>query len=444
MAKAKEHMQVLVPVDEQPYEVPKNWQWVRLGALYDVNPKVVADNDVDAAFVPMEKIAPGMVSEFTYDVQPWEKAKKGHTTFANGDVAFAKISPCFENRKSMILENLPNGIGGGTTELIILRNPKMDQKYTFWMVSTDHFISGGCKTYSGTVGQQRISMDYVKSYPVPVPPLPEQRRIVDRIESLFAKLDEAKEKAQAVADGFETHKAAILHKAFAGELTEGWREKHQGNESEWVNCCLNDLAVRIFDGPFGSNLKSDDYVDHGIRVVRLENLKNLWFDDSKQSFVTEEKYKSIEKHTVYPSDLIMSTFIADETKVCQLPLYVGFAVNKADCIGIRLKDTVSTDFIKYFLASKDVYDLLTNHIHGATRPRVNTQQIKSIPIALPSLSEQREIVRILDSLLSKEQQAHDAALAVIDRIDAMKKAVLAKAFRGELGTNVAEEEAIRF
>ena len=223
----------LVPEGDQPYKVPENWCWIHLGELYQINPKNLAEDFVDAAFIPMEKIAPGFVNEYSFDVQPWCKAKKGHTQFADGDVAFAKISPCFENRKSMLLNNLPNGIGGGTTELIILRQSHMNQKYTFWFISQEQFIRGGIATYSGTVGQQRISMDYVRTYPIPVPPLAEQQRIVDRIESLFAKLDEAKQKAQDALDSFETRKAAILHKAFTGELTAQWRKEHGVGMESW-------------------------------------------------------------------------------------------------------------------------------------------------------------------------------------------------------------------
>ena len=121
---------VLVPEHEQPYPIPDNWCWTRLDRLYMINPKNKADDNIDAAFIPMEKIVPGMVSEYTFEIQPWGKAKKGHTQFADGDVAFAKISPCFENRKSIIVNGLPNGIGGGTTELIVLRQSAMNQKYT--------------------------------------------------------------------------------------------------------------------------------------------------------------------------------------------------------------------------------------------------------------------------------------------------------------------------
>lgn len=217
----------LVPEDEQPYPVPENWCWVKLKYLYTINPKNIANDDIEAAFVPMEKISAGTNGAFQFDIQPWGKAKKGHTQFADGDVAFAKISPCFENGKSMLVQGLPNGIGGGTTELIVLRQPSVNQKFTYWLITTDDFVQGGSRTYSGTVGQQRISMDYVKEYPIPLPPLPEQQRIVTLIENLFADLDAAKEKLESITGVaklnettglIDTMKKSILARAFRGEL----------------------------------------------------------------------------------------------------------------------------------------------------------------------------------------------------------------------------------
>ena len=156
--------------------------------------------------------------------------------------------------------------------------------------------------------------------------------------------------------------------------------------------------------------------------------------------MTEEKYSSISGHTVYPTDLIMSTFIADEIKICQMPEYIGYAVNKADCIGIRVSDAADKLFVLYFLSSKQTFNHLFNQLHGATRPRMNTKQIKAIPVPLPTLTEQHEIVRILDSLLSKESAAKAAAERAISQIDTMKKSILARAFRGELGTNDPNDE----
>ena len=139
--------------------------------------------------------------------------------------------------------------------------------------------------------------------------------------------------------------------------------------------------------------------------------------------------------------MIMSTFIADETKVCQMPQYIGFAVNKADCIGIRVKNTTNTQFLLYYLSSRDVFNLLFKQLHGATRLRVNTKAIKAIPVHLPELEEQTEIVRILERSLRSEEQVKETAEQVIDQIDTMKKSILARAFRGELGTNDPSDES---
>ena len=286
----------LVPESEQPYKVPKNWCWVRLGDLYQINPKNHAEDFVDAAFIPMEKIAPGFANEYSFDVQPWCKAKKGHTQFADGDVAFAKISPCFENRKSMLLNNLPNGIGGGTTELVILRQSQINQKYTFWLVSQECFIRGGVATYSGTVGQQRISMDYVRTYPIPVPPLAEQQRIVDRIESLFAKLDEAKQKAQDALDSFETRKAAILHKAFTGELIG----KHSA-----ATTTLEEITTCIRIGPFGSALHKEDYILGGVPVVNPKHIVQQKIVPEEKTTVSIQKAEELSSYILQKNDIIL-------------------------------------------------------------------------------------------------------------------------------------------
>jgi len=412
----------LVPESEQPYEVPGNWCWVWLGQLYQINPKNLAEDFVDAAFIPMEKIAPGFVNEYSFEVQPWCKAKKGHTQFANGDVAFAKISPCFENRKSMFLNNLPNGIGGGTTELVILRQSHMNQKYTFWFVSQEQFIRGGVATYSGTVGQQRISMDYVRTYPVPVPPLLEQQRIVDRIESLFTKLDEAKQKAQDALDSFETRKAAILHKAFTGELTAQWRKKHDIARENWIIKPLSKVTnnhdsqriplskaersnlSRIYDyyGASGVIDKVDRFIFEGKNLLIGEDGANLVTRSKPIAFIAEGQYW-VNNHAH-----ILST-----------------------------TSEMLLDFLCYYINSID----LTPYVTGSAQPKMTQAKMNKIPIPVPIIDEQTEIVLILDDLLAKEQQAKEAAEKVLEQIDLIKKSILARAFRGELGTNDPSEES---
>lgn len=429
--------QALVPADEQPYEVPENWVWVRLGSLYEVNPKNKAADELDAAFIPMEKISAGMLSEYSYETQEWCKAKKGHTQFADGDVAFAKISPCFENRKSMMLNNLPNSIGGGTTELIILRNASINQKYTFWLVSDERFIRGGVQTYSGTVGQQRINMDYVRSYPIPLPPLSEQQRIVERIEELFAKLDEAKERLQEVADSFAVRKAAILHKAFTGELTKQWRCENGVSDESWEEKKFDDCIEKMQNGL--SKRKGDE--GNNIGVLRLANLgeDDLVLDDLRYILLTEKEEKN---YLLSKDDVIMIRVNGSKDNVAR-QIVINTDEKLAFCdhiIRIKYNPNIVARYVMYFSKTnayrKYVED---NMVSSAGQNTISRKGLASLVIPLPSIEEQHEIVRLIDDLLARERSAQQATEQALASIDLMKKSILARAFRGELGTNKASE-----
>ena len=423
---------------EQPYRVPENWRWV-YGKSIMKPMEVKRPTGNVFKYIDIDSIdnKRQIVSE-PKTIKTMDAPSRASRALHPGDTVFSMVRPYLKNI-AYIDSSIADSIASSGFYVCSPIN-SVNKRYNYYLMISPYVIDGLNAFMKGD-NSPSIRKDDLEQFPFPLPPLAEQQRIVDRIERLFAQLDEAREKAQAVVDAFEDRKATILHKAFTGELTKRWREERGIGIDSWERIPLNTICERIFDGPFGSNLKSDDYVENGIRVVRLENIKNLWFDDSKKSFVTKEKYKTIDSHTVIPTDLIMSTFIADEIKICQMPSYIGFAINKADCIGIRLKQSVHQSYILYFLSSKDTYNHLIKMIHGATRPRVNTKQIKEIAIPLACSNEQDEIVRVIDNLFAQEQRARDLAESVIAQIDVMKKAILARAFRGELGTNDTSESA---
>ena len=174
--------------EEIPFSIPANWKWVRIRDVFQLNPKNEADNETLAAFIPMEKISAGYKSDFTFDLVNWGNIKKGFTHFANGDVAFAKITPCFQNRKSAIFHGLPNGIGAGTTELKVLRpyGNTIGRWYLLYFLESPYFIDEA--TFKGTANQQRIVVGYLENKLFPLPPKEEQQRIVAQIEKLFEQL----------------------------------------------------------------------------------------------------------------------------------------------------------------------------------------------------------------------------------------------------------------
>ena len=170
--------------DEIPFEIPITWQWIRIKDIFQINPKNIAGDNCISAFIPMEKIYATYGSEFSYDEVQWKTIKIGYTHFADGDVAFAKITPCFQNRKSVIFCNLPNGIGAGTTELKVLRQfgETINRWYLLFFLESPYFIDEA--TFKGTANQQRIISGYLENKLFPLPPLQEQNRIEKQIKAI--------------------------------------------------------------------------------------------------------------------------------------------------------------------------------------------------------------------------------------------------------------------
>ena len=170
--------------DEIHFEIPASWQWVRIKDIFQINPKNIADDNCISAFIPMEKICATYGSEFSYDEVQWKTIKTGYTHFADGDVVFAKITPCFQNRKSVIFIGLPNGIGAGSTELKVMRpyGETINRWYLLYFLKSPYFIDEA--QFKGTANQQRIITGYLENKFFPLPPKSEQDRIVEQIKQL--------------------------------------------------------------------------------------------------------------------------------------------------------------------------------------------------------------------------------------------------------------------
>ena len=157
-----------------------------MGNVCQLNPRNTVDDGIDAAFIPMNLITDGFNNKHSYIIKKWKEIKQGFTHFANNDVGVAKITPCFENRKSVIFSDLPNGIGAGTTELHIIR-PYCNilPEYILAIFKTDYFITNGVKNFTGTAGQQRINSQFVRDLIAPIPPIHEQYQIVQKITKML-------------------------------------------------------------------------------------------------------------------------------------------------------------------------------------------------------------------------------------------------------------------
>ena len=173
--------------------LPTSWQLCSVKDVFQINPKTNASDSLDAAFVPMSSIEDQYNNKFVFETKKWGVIKRGYTHFQDGDIAVAKISPCLENRKSVVLKDMPNGIGAGTTELNVFRSEIVNPVYGLFFFKSNLFISRCVGTFNGVVGQQRVATKIIEDIDFPLPPLSEQKRIVAKIEDLFAVLDSIKD-----------------------------------------------------------------------------------------------------------------------------------------------------------------------------------------------------------------------------------------------------------
>ena len=245
--------------EEIPFEIPRNWEWARLGCVVEINPRNRVDESSQAGFIPMAYIDAGYGNHFRFDVRKWEELKSGFTHLADGDVAFAKITPCFQNRKSMILAGLPNGIAGGTTELNVLRvfGETLNREFLLYVIKSHYFI--GEAVFKGTAGQQRVRTGYTESKLIPIPPFSEQRRIVGKINEVLP-VAEKYELSQNHLDCLnslirERLKKSILQEAIQGKLVH--QDSQEGSASELLVRIHNEKQKLLSEG----KLRKKDIVD---------------------------------------------------------------------------------------------------------------------------------------------------------------------------------------
>ena len=191
---------------------------VSVSDLFLLNPKSELEDNMKVGFIPMALVEDGFSGNHFYEERTWKDVKRGYCHFQNGDIGIAKISPCFENRKSTIFKNLPNTYGAGTTELVILRPIKVYTKFYLYLFKSDWYVKEGTKYFKGVVGQQRVHKEIFTDLHIPLPPFAEQQRIVEEIEYWFALIDQIEQDKSDLQTVIKQAKSKILDLAIHGKL----------------------------------------------------------------------------------------------------------------------------------------------------------------------------------------------------------------------------------
>ena len=429
--------QALVPAEEQPYEVPENWVWVRLGGVTQVigggTPSTSKKEYYDGGTISW--LSPVDLSNYN---NIYISHGNKMITLEGLNNSSAKLLPkdtvCLTSRAPIgyvaIAENELSTNQGFKS---FLPSPTYLARFLYWYLKGNKELLES--KASGTTFLE-LSASKAATIEFPLPPLSEQQRIVERIEELFAKLDEAKERLQEVADSFAVRKAALLHKAFTGELTKQWRLENGVSDESWEEKKLGEVGSWLGGGTPSTN--REEYWDNGnILWITSKDMKSAVIEDTLMKVneigVKNSSANYIEKPAilvVMRSGILRRTFPVAMVKK-------PFTVNQ-DLKAI-IPDEDDLEFLYWMLLSNEQRILNTCMKNGTTVESINSNALKDLTFKCPTLPEQHEIVRLIDDLLARERSAQQVTEQALASIDLMKKSILARAFRGELGTNKASE-----
>lgn len=421
--------QALVPAEEQPYEVPENWVWVRLGAIAEIvtggtpskkHPEYYGGN------FPFYKPSDLDQGRLTYDASEYlsEEGKNVSQIIPKNSTAVCCIGSIGKCGYLMC--------EGTTNQQINSAIPKINSLCLYYYLCTENFVQDLLSMASATT-IAIVNKSKMESCAFPLPPLSEQQRIVERIEELLAKLDEAKERLQEVADSFAVRKAAILHNAFTGELTKQWRRENGVSDESWEESNFGKFTVSQYG--YTEKAHWEKVGPKFLRITDIQDNKVDW-DEVPWCPIDEAGMK---QYAVQIGDIMIARTGATTGKSYLICDDVE-AVFASFLIRLKVVDkNLDYNYLYGYMQSEDYWRQITDFSSGIAQPGVNANKLKQIKFKCPSLPEQHEIVRLIDDLLARERSAQQAAEQALASIDLMKKSILARAFRGELGTNKASE-----
>lgn len=402
--------QALVPAEEQPYEVPENWVWVRLGSLLkEIKNGTTIKQDKSGNGFSVTRIE--SLQNQTIDLMrvgtilETEKIKETDW-YKSGDITLSHINSIEHVGKTALITDamlpLVHGMNLLRLRFFEIYTPDLFQLYS----QTYQYKNEIRSRINMAVNQVSINQKQLSSLEIPLPPLSEQQRIVERIEELFAKLDEAKEGLQEVADSFAVRKAAILHKAFTGELTKQWRLENGVSDESWEE---SNLGSFIACGPQNGLYKPKSSYGDGIRIIRIDafydGVIEQW-DELKRLRLDENE---IECYSLNLNDILINRvnsmqYLGKSALVRELK---DICVFESNIMRLSVDESrIYPEFLISFLNSQmGLNELRKNAKQAVNQASINQQDIKNVIINLPALSEQHEIVRLIDELLAREHKA---------------------------------------
>ena len=379
--------------NEVPFEIPEIWEWCNVSDIFELNPKNDVPDDTQSGFIPMACVDDGFGYAHSFETRPWGEIRKGYSHFQNGDIGIAKISPCFENRKSTIFYDLPNGIGAGTTELTVLRGHCVNIEFYLYLFQSEWYIFEGTKEFKGVVGQQRVNKEIFTTLIIPLPPIEEQNRIVTEIKKWFSLIDTLETTKEDLQESIAQAKSKILDLAIHGKLvpqdpndepaiellkrinpkfTPCDNAHYENLPKGWTVCALEEIID--YEQPQAYIVQSVDYKSHYKTPVLTAG----------KSFIIGYTNESEGVFTNLPV-IIFDDFTTD-SKFVDFPFKVKSSAMKI----LHVKEDVNIQYVCWYMS-------ITKLI-GDTHKRYWISEYSKLHIPIPPRKEQDRIINKVNEL----------------------------------------------
>lgn len=397
-------------------EIPKGWAETTLGEIISISSgkglvqaKQVSDGEY---FVYGGN---GVVGKHNHYLFKEKQLIVGRVGVHCGNIHLTKI-------KSWVTDN---------AFVVSFNSKEIDINYLYWLIKVLNL-----NKYSSSTAQPVISQG--KLYPIEIKfaPLPEQHRIVTKIEELFSSLDKGIESLKTAQEQLKVYRQAVLKWAFEGRLTN--KDVKEGElPEEWNKVKVKQIG-KVINGDRGKNYPSrSHYVSEGVPFISAGNIEENRIDLSSLNFITQQKYDALNSGKLQNGDIIYC--LRGSLGKCAIYNLCQGAISSSLCI-LRLNDDVLKQFVFYYLVSPFGRDEILKHDNGTAQPNLSGKSFENYELFLPTLAEQHHIVSEIESRLSVCDKIEESIATSLLQAEALRQSILKKAFEGKLVEQDPEDE----
>lgn len=463
---------------EGPWPLPDGWRWERLGDVANINPArsfAGLSDDDEVVFVPMAAVTEETGHVDTSLRRAVTSVRKGYTKFRSGDVILAKITPCMENGKLAVVPSVPHEIAAGSTEFHVVETRELDNRFLFFWLVQRWVRHDAEARMTGSAGQRRVPADYLRQMPLPVPPLPVQRRIVARIDALFAEIEAGEQALAAARDNLETYRKALLKAAVTGDLTADWRAANPPAETgdqllarilaerraRWAANPKNkgkkyieptppdtrDLPA-LPEGWTWASLGQVTFISGGVTVdkkrapatpisvpyLRVANVQRGQLDLAEVKTITIDE-ALLPDLRLQPGDILLNEG-GDRDKVGRGWVWEGqieTCVHQNHVFKARpASDLISPFALSMYLNEMGRQFFIDQGKQTTNLASISLKKISQAPIPVSPAAETSEILKMVELLLSHVQRQVQQVLLDTSSCTTLRQSILSAAFKGEL------------